>query len=188
MVHHIFIGSSTMNVSIYSENRRGIYFSLQKRLKHGRQNITLHWINGIIRNNKCIFTKLNQADDEQAKVTPLNIAGRSGHIECVKLILDHCEGLYHGRGRFSGKDAHINMACQLDSPFAFVSNDRQYEYNTWPRFIPPNKELKSGHKRNKMSRHSGFASFNAAPTALFSSSSVAYCEICQISCPILLRA
>ena len=64
------------------------------------------------------YTKLNQADDEQAKVTPLNIAGRSGHIECVKLILDHCEGLYHGRGRFSGKDAHINMACQLDSPFA----------------------------------------------------------------------
>jgi hypothetical protein len=26
---------------------------------HGRQNITLHWINGIIRNNKCIFSKLN---------------------------------------------------------------------------------------------------------------------------------
>ena len=52
----IFIGSSTLNVSIYSENRRGIYFSPQKRLKHGRQNITLHWINGIIRNNKCIFT------------------------------------------------------------------------------------------------------------------------------------
>jgi hypothetical protein len=37
----------------------GIYFSPQKRFKHGRQNITLHWINGIIRNNKCIFTKLN---------------------------------------------------------------------------------------------------------------------------------
>jgi hypothetical protein len=36
-----------------------IYFSSQKRLKHGRQNITLHWINGIIRNKKCIFTKLN---------------------------------------------------------------------------------------------------------------------------------
>jgi UDP-2,3-diacylglucosamine pyrophosphatase LpxH len=30
-----------------------------QRLKHGRQNITLHWINGIIRNNKCSFTKLN---------------------------------------------------------------------------------------------------------------------------------
>ena len=44
---------------IYSENRRGIYFSPQKRLKHGRQNIMLHWISGIIRNNKCIFTKLN---------------------------------------------------------------------------------------------------------------------------------
>ena len=55
---HIF---SALNVSIYSENRWGIYFSPQKRLKHGRQNITLHWINanGIIRNNKCIFTKLN---------------------------------------------------------------------------------------------------------------------------------
>ena len=51
--------TSALNVSIYSENRRGIYFSPQKRLKHGRQNITLHWINGIIRNNKCIFTKLN---------------------------------------------------------------------------------------------------------------------------------
>ena len=36
-----------------------VYFSPQKRLKHGRQNITLHWINGIIRNNKCILTKLN---------------------------------------------------------------------------------------------------------------------------------
>jgi hypothetical protein len=58
-VTHIFIGSSTLNVSIYSENRRGIYFSPAKRLKHGRQNITLHWINGIIRNNKCIFNKLN---------------------------------------------------------------------------------------------------------------------------------
>jgi hypothetical protein len=33
--------------------------SPQKRLKHGRQNISLHWINGIIRNNKCIITKLN---------------------------------------------------------------------------------------------------------------------------------
>ena len=60
-VTHIFIGSSTLNVGIYmySENRRGIYFSPQKRLKRGRQNITLPWINGIIRNNKCIFTKLN---------------------------------------------------------------------------------------------------------------------------------
>ena len=38
---------------------RGIYFSPQQRLKHRQQNITLHWINGIIRNNKCIFTKLN---------------------------------------------------------------------------------------------------------------------------------
>jgi hypothetical protein len=55
----LYIGSSTLNVSIYSENRRCIYFNPQKRLNHGRQNITFHWINGIIRNNKCIFTKLN---------------------------------------------------------------------------------------------------------------------------------
>ena len=41
-VTHIFIGSSVLNVSIHSENRRGIYFSSQKRLKDGRQNITLH--------------------------------------------------------------------------------------------------------------------------------------------------
>ena len=68
--------------------------------------------------NQYRYTKLNKDDDEQAEVTPLDIAGRSGHIGCVKLILDHCLGLYHGRGRFSGKDAHINMACQLDSPFA----------------------------------------------------------------------
>jgi hypothetical protein len=47
--------TSTLNVSIYSENRRAIYFSPPKRLKHGRQHITLHWINGIIRNNKCIY-------------------------------------------------------------------------------------------------------------------------------------
>jgi hypothetical protein len=40
-------------------NRRGLYFSPQKRLKHGRQNIRLHWINDIIWDNKCIFTKLN---------------------------------------------------------------------------------------------------------------------------------
>jgi hypothetical protein len=43
---------------VYSENKRGIYFSPQKRLKDGWRNITLHWINGIIRNNKCILTKL----------------------------------------------------------------------------------------------------------------------------------
>ena len=44
---------------IFGKQMGYIYFSPQKRLKHGRQNITLHWINGIIRNNKCIFTKLN---------------------------------------------------------------------------------------------------------------------------------
>lgn len=57
-------------------------------------------------------------NDDRSEVTPLDIAGKSGHIGCVKLILDHFLGRQIGRGRFSGKDAHINMACQLDSPFA----------------------------------------------------------------------
>jgi hypothetical protein len=35
------------------------YILVPKRLKHGRQNITLHWIKGTIRNIKYIFTKLN---------------------------------------------------------------------------------------------------------------------------------
>jgi hypothetical protein len=43
-------------MSAYIRKTDGVYiFSPQKRLKHGRQNITLHGINGIIRNNKCIF-------------------------------------------------------------------------------------------------------------------------------------
>ena len=57
-------GSSTMNVSIYSENRRGIYFSLLTTIKTWTTKIEiiiLHWINCIIRNNmyfyyiKCCF-------------------------------------------------------------------------------------------------------------------------------------
>ncbi|XP_071133869.1 uncharacterized protein [Mytilus edulis] len=56
--------------------------------------------------------------DERSEVTPLDVAGKGGHIRCVKLILDHCLGRYHDRNKFSGKDAHINMACQLDSPSA----------------------------------------------------------------------
>jgi hypothetical protein len=58
----MFIGSSTINVSKYSENRRGIYFSLPKinRITTWPTKIfTLHWINCIIPNNKCIFTQLN---------------------------------------------------------------------------------------------------------------------------------
>ena len=58
----MFTGCSTMNVSIYSENRRGIYFSLPKnnRMTTWLTTIyTLHWIKSIILNNKCIFTQLN---------------------------------------------------------------------------------------------------------------------------------
>ena len=51
LIHIFSLVLQPLNVSIYSENRRGIYFGPQKRLKHGRQNNTLHWINGIIRNN-----------------------------------------------------------------------------------------------------------------------------------------
>jgi hypothetical protein len=56
-------GINRCNICLFMQpfwvKKPGIYFSPQKRLKHGRQNITLHWINDIIRNNKCIFTKLN---------------------------------------------------------------------------------------------------------------------------------
>jgi hypothetical protein len=52
------LATGTMPVS--NDFPRALYlWRPKKRLKHGRQNITLHWINGIIRNNKCIFTKLN---------------------------------------------------------------------------------------------------------------------------------
>jgi hypothetical protein len=54
---HIFSLVIQPWMSAYIRKTDGVYiFSPQKRLKHGRQNITLHWINGIIRNNKCIFT------------------------------------------------------------------------------------------------------------------------------------
>jgi hypothetical protein len=43
---------------IYNMHAVNLYFSPQKRLKHGRQSIALHWINGIIRNNKCIFYQI----------------------------------------------------------------------------------------------------------------------------------
>jgi hypothetical protein len=54
---------TTLVWPIYSENKRGIYLNSQKRLKHRRQNITLHSINDIIRDNKCIFTKLKPKFD-----------------------------------------------------------------------------------------------------------------------------
>jgi hypothetical protein len=52
---------------MYRMSHEGKYCTkcLNKRLKHGRQNITLYWINGIIRNNKCIFTKLNAVFNTQ---------------------------------------------------------------------------------------------------------------------------
>ena len=37
----------------------GYIFQSPKRIKTWTKNITPHWINGIIRNTKCIFTKLN---------------------------------------------------------------------------------------------------------------------------------
>jgi hypothetical protein len=56
---HIFSLVIQPWMSAYIRKTDVYIFSPQKRLKHGRQNFTLHWINGIIRNNKCIFTKLN---------------------------------------------------------------------------------------------------------------------------------
>ena len=57
---HIFSLVLQPWMSAYIRKTDGVYISApHQRLKHGRQNIMLHWINGIIRNNKCIFTKLN---------------------------------------------------------------------------------------------------------------------------------
>lgn len=63
------------------------------------------------------FSKPDDGYDRNV-VSPLDVAGRSGHLNCVKLILDHCLGRYQVSRKFTGKDAHINMACQLDSPYA----------------------------------------------------------------------
>jgi hypothetical protein len=41
-VHHIMVQPWAMNVSIYLENIRVIYFSLPTTIKHGWQKITLH--------------------------------------------------------------------------------------------------------------------------------------------------
>ena len=44
---------------IFGNNQTVYTFQSPKTIKTWTTNITLHWINGIIRNNKCIFTKLN---------------------------------------------------------------------------------------------------------------------------------
>ena len=77
---HIFSLVMQPWMSAYIRKTDGVYiFSPQKRLKHGRQNITLHWINGIIQNNKCIFTKLNA-------VFILNTAAWTKHITTVNSV------------------------------------------------------------------------------------------------------
>lgn len=64
------------------------------------------------------------ADDKESgdfKQTALDLAGKSGHIGCVKTILDHCHGKFVQGKKFKGNEAYIEMACQLDSPFALCS-------------------------------------------------------------------
>ena len=58
------------------------------------------------------------SDDDRSKKTPLDLAGKSGHLGCVKIILDHYHGHRFKTGRFKGNEAYIEMACQLDSPHA----------------------------------------------------------------------
>lgn len=53
--------------------------------------------------------------------TPLDLAGKSGHVGCVKAILDHFHGKFVQGKRFKGNEAYIEMACQLDSPYALCS-------------------------------------------------------------------
>jgi hypothetical protein len=74
-------------MSAYIRKTDGVYiFSPQKRLKHGRQNITLHRINGILQNNKCIFTKLNA-------VFILNTAAWTKNITTVNMSHNKATGL-----------------------------------------------------------------------------------------------
>jgi hypothetical protein len=56
---HIFALVLQPWMSAYIRKTDGVYILVPKRLKHGRQNITLHWIKGTMRNIKYIFTKLN---------------------------------------------------------------------------------------------------------------------------------
>ncbi|XP_062577317.1 uncharacterized protein LOC134239170 [Saccostrea cucullata] len=66
----------------------------------------------------------NKADDREAnetKQTPLDLAGKSGHVGCIKTILDHFHGKFVQEKRFKGNEAYIEMACQLDSPFALCT-------------------------------------------------------------------
>lgn len=57
----------------------------------------------------------------EIKQTPLDLAGKNGHIGCVKTILDHCHGKFVQGKKFKGNEAYIEMACQLDSPYALCS-------------------------------------------------------------------
>ena len=71
-----------------------IYFSPQKRLKHGRQNITLHWINGIIRiinvfyQIKCCFHTQNGCMNKKIlqQLIPSQIPDRFSKLLCSTAV------------------------------------------------------------------------------------------------------
>jgi hypothetical protein len=91
---------SLLNWSVY-------IFSPQKRLKHGRQNITLHWINGIIRNNKCIFTKLNA-------VFILKTAAWTKKKYYKIHVTFHFLTYWLARSNFCAINNHIALSCKIN--------------------------------------------------------------------------
>ena len=83
-------------MSAYIRKTDGVYIWMpRKRYKHGRQNITLHWINGIIRNNKCIFYKIKSCCNTQngcmnknilQQLIPSQIPDRSSKFVCFTAV------------------------------------------------------------------------------------------------------
>ncbi|KAK3097290.1 hypothetical protein FSP39_008394 [Pinctada imbricata] len=68
-------------------------------------------------------TKSDQArtnfdDHDREKKTPLDLAGKHGHLKCVNTILDHYQSQSFRSGKFKGNEDYIEMTCKLDSPHA----------------------------------------------------------------------
>jgi hypothetical protein len=87
-----FIGSSSMNVSIYLQNRWGIYFSLPKTITTWTTKITLHWINSIIcqmfsRLNVCLLWCSSRYGTAMEHRSLLNRSGICDGIICCNIFL-----------------------------------------------------------------------------------------------------
>ncbi|XP_046583384.1 uncharacterized protein LOC124290642 [Haliotis rubra] len=57
------------------------------------------------------------ADHEQKKCTPLDVASEAGHLMCVKAILDFCQTGSKPTSKLKS-ESYTDLACKLDSPSA----------------------------------------------------------------------